>query len=109
MDGQKKVLVSGMEAVKKHFSPRLILAAGLIIAVAAWAMDASAGETVSVAGLVQDTGDGLILESGDEIYLLEGNVVDEMIGQKVIVTGELELSEGGAKFLIVDSYEEVRD
>ena len=98
-----------MEAGKNKILQLAMVAAVLILLSLFQAINVSAGENISVVGLVQDTGDGLVLDAEDQVYLLEGDLTDEMIDKRVKVTGELEIGEGGARFLIVKSYQEISD
>ncbi len=56
----------------------------------------AAMEAVTVMGVVNKDGDNLVLNADNESYMLDGQVDEAMIGQKVVATGVV-VDESGVK------------
>ena len=62
------------------------------------------GDLVTLTGVLDDGDTGLELKVDGKVYLLEGFIPEEYLGQQVSVTGRLEKDEDGTLWIVVDDY-----
>ena len=62
------------------------------------------GDSVTLTGVLDDGDTGLELQVAGKVYLLEGFVPEEYLGQQVMVTGRLEKDEDGTLWIVVEDY-----
>lgn len=72
---------------------KLLLCAVVISFVTAVGM--AVASEVSITGTVQQTEEGLVITADDEIYIITGQDLSEMVGKNVKVTGIISESEAG--------------
>jgi len=78
-----------MKTVNKTIIVGLVLTMFMVVATAGLA---SAEESIS--GTIAQTGDIIVLDAADGLYLLEGSdLTPDMVGKKVTVTGTVEVKD----------------
>lgn len=69
---------------------------------AALMLTASVAFAATLTGMVEEGDSGLVLMVGEETYVMEGEGLDEFLGEKVNVAGEVNETENGKVITVTE-------